>query len=71
MNITERMIMIENVKSQFQQFLPVLENLFKKYVPVSRKSLFSNYSNIYRFFAVLPKTTRMSVDTMAWQSLDI
>ena len=27
-------------------------------------------SNVYRFFAVLPKTKRMSVDTMVWQSLD-
>ena len=30
-------------KSQFQQFLPILENLLKKYVPVLGKSLSSSY----------------------------
>ena len=51
--------MIINVKKSVSTVLPVLElkNLLKKYV------IFPQIiSNIYRLFAVLPKTKRKSVD---------
>ena len=64
--------MTESAKNLFQNFLPVLENLLKKYFPVLRKEVFAQIiSNVYQCLAVRLKTKKIYVDmnTIVCQNL--